>query len=73
MAREQKRLIKILLVQGWSKNEIIFEMQRVFGQDVLIDKKYLDDERSLATKVMPYVGASLLFTGLLLRKQVSAR
>ena len=56
---EQKRMIKILVAQGWSKNEIIYEMQRIFGNDVLILPRSVDDERSFVAKTIP-----VLFWGL---------
>ena len=65
---EQKKMIKMLVAQGWSKNEIIYEMQRVFGNDVLILTKSLDDERSLAAKVLPLAAAGLLFGLMFLRR-----
>ena len=46
-------MIKVLVAQGWSKNEIIYEMQRVFGNDVLILPQSVDDERSFAAKTIP--------------------
>ena len=61
-------MIKMLVAQGWSKNEIIYEMQRVFGNDVLILTKSLDDERSLAARVFPLAAAGLLFGLLFLRR-----
>ena len=51
---EQKRMVKILVKQGWSKNEIIYEIQRVFGNDVLILTKNLDDERNMFEKILPF-------------------
>ena len=48
-------MVKILVSQGWSKNEIIYEMQRVFGNDVLILPKNLDDERGLIERLLPVV------------------
>jgi hypothetical protein len=29
-------MIRTLVAKGWSKNEIVYEIQRVFGNDVLI-------------------------------------
>ena len=52
-------MIKILVAQGWSKNEIIYEMQRVFGNDVLILTNRLDDERSLAARFLPVFALTL--------------
>ena len=58
-SRNQKRMVKILVAQGWSKNEICYEMQRVFGNDVLITPYKLDDERTLFTKLAPWVLSGL--------------
>ena len=52
-------MIKILTNQGWTKNEIIYEMQRVFGNDVLILVKSLDDERGMAERLLPFCFAGL--------------
>ena len=43
-------MIKTLIKKGWTKNEIVYELQRVFGNDVLILPKKLDDERSFLGK-----------------------
>ena len=56
-------MIKILVAQGWSKNEIIYEMQRVFGQDVLIYPKKLDDHRSFIGKVLPIATTAFIIGG----------
>jgi len=56
-------MVKMLVAQGWSKNEIIYEMQRVFGNDVLIIPKKLDDERSIFGKVAPLLLAGVFFGG----------
>ena len=56
-------MIKILVAQGWSKNEIIYEMQRVFGQDVLIYPKKLDDHRSFIGKVLPIATTAFIMGG----------
>ena len=44
-------MIKTLVKKGWSKNEVVYEMQRVFGNDVLILKHKLNDERGPFGKV----------------------
>lgn len=36
IAIDMKRMITCLARKGWTKNEIVGEMQRVWGQDVLI-------------------------------------
>ena len=33
--------------KGWSKNEIVYEVQRIYGNDVLILKHKLDDTRGI--------------------------
>ena len=73
VAQDQKRIIKHLLSQGWSKNEIIYELQRIFGNDVLLNGTYLDDERSLFTKVGPTFFFGLFLSGMFLRGRVRAR
>jgi hypothetical protein len=45
-----KKIVKTLVKKGWSKNEIIYEIQRVYGNDVLIQKFKLNDERGFAGK-----------------------
>jgi cytochrome c-type biogenesis protein CcmH/NrfF len=50
VAQEQKKLIKTLIKKGWSKNEIVYEVQRLYGNDVLIIKYKLDDERGVVGK-----------------------
>jgi hypothetical protein len=40
-----KKIIKTLAKKGWQKNEIVYEVQRIFGNDVLILKHRLNDER----------------------------
>ena len=59
--------------QGWSKNEIIYELQRIFGNDILLDANKLDDERSLATKILPVVCIGLLVSGMFLRGRIKTR
>ena len=58
-------MIKILVGQGWSKNEIIYEMQRIFGNDILIMTSSLDDERGFLARTIPMLTfgtlAGLLF------------
>lgn len=67
VAIDQKRVIKTLAQQGWSKNEIIYEVQRVFGNDVLIMPEVLDDERSLVGRVLPPLFMATFVAGLYLR------
>ena len=67
IAKEQKNMIKILISEGWSKNEIIYEMQRIFGQDVLIYPNKLDDNRSFMHRALPLatfaitIGSAFIF------------
>ena len=49
-AIEQKKMIQTLIHKGWSKNEIIYEMQRIFGNDILINTKYVDYDKSFHYK-----------------------
>ena len=63
-------MIKILIAQGWSKNEIIYEMQRVFGQDVLIYPKKLDDHRSFFSKVLPLATTTFIIGGAFVFKRM---
>ena len=63
-------MIKILIAQGWSKNEIIYEMQRVFGNDILILPKKLDDNRSFLHKTLPYVMLTVTVGGALIFKRM---
>ena len=59
--------------QGWKKNEIIYECQRVFGNDVLIEPRRLDDERTLFGKYGIPLSMFMLVTGIGLRRKVKAR
>ena len=45
VAQEMKRIVKTLAKKGWSKNEIVYELQRIYGNDILILKNRLTDER----------------------------
>ena len=64
-ALDQKKCIKSLVQQGWSKNEIIYEQQRLFGTDILIMPEILKDERTIAAKTaqigLPLLGLGLMF------------
>jgi len=67
VAQEQKRLVKTLVKKGWSKNEVIYEMQRVYGNDVLILKSKLNDERGALAKFgIPLMMVSATAASLLL-------
>ena len=43
-------MINGLVKKGWSKNEVVAEVQRVWGQDVVILPNMLDDNRSAMAK-----------------------
>ena len=55
-------MIKTLVKKGWSKNEVIYEMQRIYGNDILILKHRLDDERGFFGRfgVPLFLGTSVL-------------
>ena len=59
-------MVKVLISKGWAKNEIIYEMQRVFGNDVLILPNALDDERTIFGKVAPVMLFGLTLSGMFL-------
>eukprot|EP00350_Pseudokeronopsis_sp_OXSARD2_P002036 CAMPEP_0170555198 /NCGR_PEP_ID=MMETSP0211-20121228/13091_1 /TAXON_ID=311385 /ORGANISM="Pseudokeronopsis sp., Strain OXSARD2" /LENGTH=132 /DNA_ID=CAMNT_0010864863 /DNA_START=64 /DNA_END=462 /DNA_ORIENTATION=+ len=50
VAKEQKRMINTLIGKGWSKNEVVYEIQRVYGNDVLILQDKLTDDRPFHKK-----------------------
>ena len=52
VAMEQKKMIRTLVAKGWSKNEIVYEIQRVFGNDVLILPQRLKNEGNLLGSVV---------------------
>ena len=54
-ALEMKKMIKNLIKKGWTKNEIIYEMQRIYGNDILILPKMLNDERTLIGKNLGFI------------------
>lgn len=66
VSQEQKRMVKVLVAKGWAKNEIMFEMQRVFGNDVLILPQLLDDERTFVGKMLPLVLVGATFSSFLM-------
>ena len=67
-------MIRILANKGWEKNEIIYEMQRVFGNDVLIHTKLLHDERSWIGKNKFIIGFGLLgFMGFMFHRYRTLR
>lgn len=64
-----KKMVKTLVKKGWSKNEVIYEMQRIFGNDILILKGKLDDERGFVGKYgIPILGFSL-FSGFMIMRR----
>ena len=66
-------MINGLVRKGWSKNEIVAEVQRVWGQDVLILPHMLDDERTFALKYGPKLFMfTVLFTPFALRMMRSS-
>jgi hypothetical protein len=63
-------MIQTLVNKGWSKNEVIYEMQRVFGNDVLILAYKLDDDRTfLQTAFFPTTFFGFTFGLLMLRRR----
>ena len=64
-------MIKTLVSQGWTKNEIIYEMQRVFGNDVLILPRSIDDERSFLGKTLPLITCAMLVGALFFKRNGS--
>ena len=52
VAMEQKKMIRTLVAKGWSKNEIVYENQRVFGNDVLILPERLHNEANVLGSVI---------------------
>jgi len=55
-AIDMKKIIHTLIQKGWTENEIVFELQRIFGNDVLMDGQKINDERSLlARSVFPSI------------------
>ncbi len=61
-----KKMVKTLVKKGWSKNEVIYEMQRVFGNDILILKQSVDDERGIIGKYGIPLGVVTLFSAFML-------
>jgi len=65
-----KKIVKTLVKKGWSKNEIIYEIQRVYGNDVLIQKFKLNDERGFVGKYgLPMTMMASLTLMLFLRRR----
>jgi hypothetical protein len=65
-----KKIVKTLVKKGWSKNEIIYEIQRVYGNDVLIQRFKLNDERGFVGKYgLPMTMMASLTLMLFLRRR----
>ncbi|CDW78447.1 UNKNOWN [Stylonychia lemnae] len=67
-ALDQKRIIRLLVRKGWSKNEITYECQRIFGNDVLIKPEKLEDDRMPISKYKRFIMFSIFGAYYLLRK-----
>jgi hypothetical protein len=64
-----KRMIKALVKKGWTKNEVIYEIKRIYGNDVLILKSRVEDDRSFVAKYGLGIFAFSIFSGVMfLRK-----
>ena len=69
IAQDQKHMILGLVQKGWTKNEIVAENQRVWGQDVLILSNELDDNRSGFVRYgLPMVTGMLFLSPFLIRQ-----
>jgi hypothetical protein len=64
-----KRIVKTLAKKGWSKNEIVYELQRIYGNDILILKQRLADERGFFGKNAVPITLSLSLMGYMLFRQ----
>ena len=64
-----KRIVKTLAKKGWSKNEIVYELQRIYGNDILILKQRLSDERGFLGKNGVPITLSLSLMGYMLFRQ----
>ena len=64
-----KRIVKTLAKKGWSKNEIVFELQRIYGNDILILKQRLTDERGFFGKNVVPITLSFSLMGYMLFRQ----
>ena len=64
-----KRIVKTLAKKGWSKNEIVYELQRIYGNDILILKQRLADERGFLGKNGVPITLSLSLMGYMLFRQ----
>ena len=69
VAQEMKRIVKTLAKKGWSKNEIVYELQRIYGNDILILKQRLADERGFFGKNGVPITLSLSLMGYMLFRQ----
>lgn len=62
-------MVKTLVKKGWSKNEVVYEMQRIYGNDILILKAKLDDERGFVGKYGLAIAGFSLFTGFMIMRR----
>ncbi len=63
-------MIKTLIKKGWTKNEIVYEVQRIYGNDVLILKTRLDDQRGVVGKFgMPFFLVTACTTLVLIQRR----
>ena len=69
VAQDMKRIVKTLAKKGWSKNEIVYELQRIYGNDILILKQRLADERGFFGKNGVPITLSLSLMGYMLFRQ----
>ena len=69
VAQDMKRIVKTLAKKGWSKNEIVYELQRIYGNDILILKQRLADERGFFGKNGVPFTLSLSLMGYMLFRQ----
>lgn len=69
VAQDMKRIVKTLAKKGWSKNEIVYELQRIYGNDILILKQRLADERGFFGKNAVPITLSLSLMGYMLFRQ----
>ena len=69
VAQDMKRIVKTLAKKGWSKNEIVYELQRIYGNDILILKQRLADERGFFGKNGVPITLSLSLMGYMFFRQ----
>ena len=54
MAKKQKRMVNILSRKGWTKNEVVYEFQRVFGNDIVENTDLFDDQSSSMYQIFKF-------------------